>query len=151
MAQAAVPQDGLFRLEPRTAIATEAGGGLRLVEQTREDVHRELGGAEVDEELAGQRLLTGRSALGEPLHWSLDPPQPPNVRTSQGNGSKLGLVELARRRALRRGGRCGRSTVSAAVAAAGCDQRHRSDGKRGSRKEEPRHPDRAYPHPAGWS
>ncbi len=73
MAQAAVPEDRLLRLEPRTAIAAQAGGGLRLVEQTREDVQRELGGAEVEEELAGQRLLTRGSALGKRLHWRLDP------------------------------------------------------------------------------
>lgn len=132
MAQTAVPQDGLLRLEPRAAIATQAGGGLRLVEQTREDVQRELGGTEVEEELAGQRLLTRRSALGEPLHWRLDPPQPPDVRTGQGNGPTLGLVELARRRALRRYGRGGRGTVSAIVAAAGCDQCKRGEGKRES-------------------
>ena len=133
MAQAAIAEDGLFRLERRAAIAAQAGGGLRLVQKTREDVERELGGADVEEKLAGQSLLTGRSALGKRLHWRLDPPEPSNVRTRQGNGPTLGLVELARRRALRRHDRCGRGKVSAIVAAAGRDQDKRREGKRGNR------------------
>ena len=75
----AVPQDGFFRLEGVGAVAAEVDRCLRKVEQVREDVRREVAGAEVQLELSGQHLLMRRPALGERLHRCLDAPQTPDV------------------------------------------------------------------------
>src|SRR5256886_11074162 len=109
-----VPQEGLLRLEPRGAITAEPDRCLRKVEQAREHVQREFGGAEVQQKLSGHHILVRRPVLGERLHRRLDAPQTPDVGERPGNGATLGSVELARRRASWRAGRCGRGRMSVA-------------------------------------
>jgi hypothetical protein len=57
-----------------------------------------MGGAELQDDLAGQLLLTRSTALGERLHPRLDALQTPDVDTRPRNATSLGSVELARSR-----------------------------------------------------
>lgn len=132
-------QDGLHRLEPSGAIAAESDRGLRAVEQARVHVEREVGGAELQDDLPGQLLLTRSTALRERLHPGLDALQTPDVGARPRNAASLGFVELARCRVGRRDGRRGCGTMPAAVAAAG---RHQPEYGDSEREWEPRHPDR---------
>ena len=131
-ASPAVSQDGLGSLEPHGAIAAEVDRRLSKVDQMRVDIQRELGGAEVQHQLSGHLVLTGRSALGKRLHRGLDAPQALDVGERQGDGAPLGRVQLARRRSLWRAGRRDRGRMSVPVAAAGRNQPKCSDGERDS-------------------
>jgi hypothetical protein len=124
------PQEGLIRLEPLGAITAETDGYLRKVEQVREHVRREIGGADVQQKLSGHRVLSRRPVLGERLHRRLDAPQTPDVGERPGNSATLGSVELARRRASWCAGRRGRGRMPAAVAAAGRHQPEYCYGER---------------------
>ena len=53
-------QDGLHRLEPCGAIAAESDSCLCTVEKARIHIQRQMGGAEVQDDLSGQLLLTRR-------------------------------------------------------------------------------------------
>jgi hypothetical protein len=107
------------------------------VEQVREHVRREMGGAEVQHQLSGHRVLGRRPALGERVHRRLDAPQTPDVGERPGNGATLSSVELARRRASRRAGRRGRDRMPAAVAAPGRDQPEYGGGEDESARRRP--------------
>jgi len=88
-------QDGLHRLEPRGAIAAESDRCLCTVEKARIHVQRQMGRAEIEDDLSGQLLLTRRPAHGERLHPRLDALQTPDVRARPRNAAALGSVELA--------------------------------------------------------
>ena len=88
-------QDGLHRLEPCGAIAAESDSCLCTVEKARIHIQRQMGGAEVQDDLSGQLLLTRRAAHGERLHPRLDALQTPDVRARPRNAAALGSVELA--------------------------------------------------------
>jgi hypothetical protein len=118
--------------EPLGAITAESDRCLRKVEQVREHVQGEMGGAEVQHELPRHHILSRRPVLGERLHRRLDAPQTPDVGERRGNGATLGSVELARRRAAWRAGRCRRGTMPAAAVAAGRHEPEYGNGVRES-------------------
>jgi len=88
-----------------------------------------MGGAEVEDDLSGQLLLTRRAAHGERLHPRLDALQTPDVGARPRNATALGSVELASGRGFLRAGRHGRGTMPAAVAATGRRQRQHGGGE----------------------
>jgi hypothetical protein len=135
------PQHGFHRLETQGAITAESDRCLRKVEQVRVQVQREMGGADIQQELSGHHILSRRPVLGERLYRRLDAPQTPDVGERAGNAATLGSVELARRRASWRAGRRRRGTTPAAVAAAGRHQPECGYGEHESlRRRQPGHP-----------
>jgi hypothetical protein len=128
-----VAQEGLGRLESLQAITAEICCCLRKVDQVRAHVHRELGGAEVEQKGSGHRIFSRRPVLGEALQRRLDAPQTPDVGERPGDGATLGSFELAWRRAFRRSGRRDRGRMPAAAAAAGRRQREHGDCEREGR------------------
>src|SRR5262245_8519104 len=96
-----------------------------------------MGGAELQDDLAGQLLLTRCPALRERLHPRLDALQTPDVGTRPRDAATLGAVELARDRPRWRAGRRRRSAMPlTAVAAAG---RHQPEDRNCEREREPGH------------
>jgi hypothetical protein len=59
-----VPQEGLVGLERLAASTAETDRCLRKVEQVREHVQREMGGAGVQQKLSDHHLLIRRPVLG---------------------------------------------------------------------------------------
>ena len=127
-----VPQERLGRLEPLRAVTAEIGGCLRKVDQVRTHVHRELGGAEIQQKFSGHRVFVRRPVLGERLQRRLDAPQAPDVGERACNGTTLGASERARRRAscrLRSRSRS-RCRMPASAVATRRYQRENGDGER---------------------
>jgi len=56
---APVRQERLGGLEPLQAITAEISRGLREVDQVRAHVHRQLGGAEIEQKFSGYRVSVG--------------------------------------------------------------------------------------------
>ena len=139
-----VVQEGLARLESLGAIAAEPGRRLRKVDQVRAHVHRELGGAEIEQELSGHGVFVRRPALGVRLQRLLDALQALDVGERSGNRATLCSPDRARRRASRRADRRSRWRMPAAAVATGRHQREYRDRGRanGRRYAESRHPDR---------